>query len=124
MVHDRHPARSGFAPRDHRGGIGAGLHCGRTPRFGFGPDRASTWSEITSAVAYFGLAALALVAPFPDVALALLMVGFVLAAILDRRAALAGNAPLHFARLRPPQLAIGVISLAALWAWLAAGGSR
>lgn len=92
--------------------------------FGFGADRTSTWSETTSAIAYFGLAALALVAPFPDVALALLAVGFVLAAILDRRAALAGNAPLHFARLRPPQLAIGVVALAALWAWLAVGGTR
>ena len=67
---------------------------------------------------------MALVVPFPDVALALLLVGFVLAAILDCRAALVGNAPLHFARLRPSQLAIGVIAPAALWAWLAAGGSR
>lgn len=90
--------------------------------FGFGVDRASTPAEITSSTAYFALAGLALVSPRADWALFILIAGYALAAVLDRRAALAGNAPLHFARLRPPQLAIGVASLAVIWAWLAFGG--
>lgn len=44
------------------------------------------------------------------------------AAILDARAALGGNAPLHFAALRPLQLTLGATALAALWAWLLFGG--
>lgn len=90
--------------------------------FGFGLDRASTASEIASSTGYFALAGLALVAPYPDLALALLAFGFLLAAWLDRRAALLGNAPRHFARLRPPQMLIGSVALAALWAWLYVGG--
>ena len=60
----------------------------------------------------------ALLAPRPSVALSILIVGYVLAALLDRRAALAGDAPLHFARLRPPQLLLGTAGLAGCWAWL------
>lgn len=89
--------------------------------FGFGVDRASTPSEIASSTGYFALAGLALIAPRPDLALGLLVLGYLLAAVLDRRAALAGNAPLHFARLRPPQLTLGAMALAALWAWLTFG---
>lgn len=90
--------------------------------FGFGQDRASTLAEVVAAIAYMGLAFAALVVPRPSAACALLVVGYVLAALLDRRAALAGDAPLHFARLRPPQLFLGALSLAALWAWLLFGG--
>lgn len=90
--------------------------------FGFGVDRASTPSEIASSTAYFASGGLALVSPYPDWALALLAFGFLLAAWLDRRAAIAGNAPFHFARLRPPQMFIGALALAALWAWLYYGG--
>lgn len=90
--------------------------------FGFGQDSASTASEIAAAVAYFTIAGLSLVVARPSVALALLIVGYLLAALLDGQAALAGNAPLHFARLRPPQLGLGAVSLAALWAWLLFGG--
>ena len=89
--------------------------------FGFGVDRASTWSEIASSTAYFVFAGLALVSPRADWALGALIAGFTLAAVLDRRAALLGNAPFHFARLRPPQLAIAVLSLAALLARLPTG---
>lgn len=89
--------------------------------FGFGVDRASTGSEIASSTGYFALAGLALVSPRADLALGLLAFGFLLAAALDRRAALRGDAPLHFARLRPPQLALGALSLAALWARLLTG---
>lgn len=90
--------------------------------FGFGLDRASTPAEIASSTAYFTIAGLALVAPYPDLAVGLLAFGFLLAGWLDRRAALAGNAPAHFARLRPPQMLIGAVALAALWTWLTYGG--
>lgn len=90
--------------------------------FGFGVDRASTWSEIASSTGYFAVAGLALIVPYPAVALGLLAFGYLLAGALDRRAALAGNAPLHFARLRPPQMLIGAVGLAAIWAWLILGG--
>lgn len=89
--------------------------------FGFGVDRASTASEIAHSVAYFALVGLALIAPYPDQALGLLILGYLLAAWLDRRAALAGNAPRHFARLRPPQLGLGAASLIAIWTWLIFG---
>lgn len=90
--------------------------------FGFGVDRTSTAAEIATSTGYFALAGLALVAPRADWALPLLIGGFLLAAFLDRRAALAGDAPRHFARLRPPQLGIGAAALAAIWAWLLTGG--
>ena len=90
--------------------------------FGFGQDRASTPVEIATGMAYLALALLALVVPGPSIACALLVVGYVLAALLDRAAALGGNAPLHFARLRPPQLTLGAMAMAALWAWLLFGG--
>lgn len=90
--------------------------------FGFALDRASMRSEISSSISYFTIAGLALVSPFPDLALALLAFGCLLVAWLDRRAAIAGNAPLHFARLRPPQMLIGAVSLAAIWAWTTYGG--
>jgi hypothetical protein len=92
--------------------------------FGFGVDRASTASEIATSTLYFIIAGLALVVPRADWALALLLAGFIAVAILDHRAALAGNAPLHFARLRPVQMGIGSIALAALWVWLLAGDLR
>lgn len=47
-------------------------------------------------------------------ALALCLVGFVSIAILDPIAARRGEAPAHFAHLRPPQMAIGALALAAL----------
>lgn len=87
--------------------------------FGFGQDRASTPIEILTAAAYLTLAGLALVVPFAITAVSLLVAGYVLAALLDRRAALRGDAPRHFATLRPPQLLLGAAALAALWAWLA-----
>lgn len=90
--------------------------------FGFGRDSASTRSELAATIAYVTIAGLALIVARPSTALALLVVGYVLAAVLDSRAALKGNAPLHFARLRPLQLSLGAASLAAQWAWLLFGG--
>jgi hypothetical protein len=88
--------------------------------FGFGQDRASTPVEVATAAAYLILAGLALVVPYWITSLSLLIVGYALAALLDWRAARRGDAPAHFARLRPPQLLIGVAALVALWAWLLA----
>ncbi len=89
--------------------------------FGFATPSASTPVEIVAAVGYVTIAGLALVVPFVSTSLALLAAGYALAALLDRRAALAGNAPAHFARLRPPQLLLGCAGLAACWAWVMLG---
>lgn len=89
--------------------------------FAFATPGASTAVEIAAAVAYVTIAALALVVPRAVIAVALLTAGYALAALLDRHAALAGNAPAHFARLRPPQLLLGCTGLAGCWLWLVSG---
>lgn len=86
--------------------------------FGFGVPTASTVVEIVTAAIYLGLAGLAMIVPAAGMALALLMIGYVLVALLDRRAAVRGDAPAHFALIRPPQMLIGVASLAVLWVWV------
>lgn len=86
--------------------------------FGFARESASTAVAIAAAAAYLTIAGLALVVPRATMALALLIVGYALAALLDRRAALAGNAPDFFATLRPPQLLLGAAGMAGCWAWL------
>lgn len=86
--------------------------------FGFADTRASTRGEVVASTLYVTLAGLGLIMPRPSVGLSFLIVGYALAALLDRRAALAGDAPLHFARLRPPQLLLGAAGLAACWSWL------
>ena len=60
-----------------------------------------------------GLAGIAMpwAAAFPALGL-----GFAAVAWLDPRAARAGEAPRHFARLRPPQMAIAIVGQAALLA--------
>jgi hypothetical protein len=82
--------------------------------FGFGNPRASTGVEIATMLAYFVPAGLALVVPVGSIALVLLLVGYVLVPVLDTHAARAGNAPAHFAHLRWPQMAIAIVSVAAL----------
>ena len=86
--------------------------------FGFGREEASTPVAIAGSLAYFVIAGLALVVPRAAMALALLIVGYALVALLDRRAALAGNAPAFFATLRPPQFLAGAAGMAGCWAWL------
>lgn len=86
--------------------------------FGFAHDGASRVAEIAAGAAYLGVALLALLVPSAVMSLVLLAAGYALAALLDRRAALCGDAPLFFATLRPPQLLIGAAGLAACWAWL------
>ena len=92
--------------------------------FAFGVPGASTGSAIATMLGYFVPAGLALVlsgfgARLP--ALALLLLAYLLVIPLDRRAALTGNAPAHFARLRPPQMTIAAIALAALVARMLVG---
>jgi hypothetical protein len=85
--------------------------------YGFGDPSASASSEIATMLVYFSLAGGALVcARFgpPPAAPAPLIAGFALAAAFDRRAALSGDAPRHFARLRGPQMAIAALALAAV----------
>ena len=89
--------------------------------FGFGRGAASTRSEVIAAVAYFTIAGVALLMPRAAMALALLAAGFALAALLDRRAAITGDAPAFFARLRPTQLLLGCAGLSSCWAWLTSG---
>jgi hypothetical protein len=85
--------------------------------YGFGAPGASKPVAIAAMLAYFVPAGLALVlawAKRADMALALLAGGYALVAALDRRAALTGNAPPHFARLRPSQMGLAVFALIAL----------
>jgi hypothetical protein len=89
--------------------------------FGMGADRASTSAELATAIAYFSLAGLALLVPLAANALALLVVGYVLVAWADRRAAFRGDAPRHFARLRARQMPLGAAALAVMWARLVIG---
>ena len=65
----------------------------------------------------FALGALvAIMHAFALYAVAFVFVGFALIMLLDPIAARKGQAPLFFAKLRPPQIAIAVVSLAALFA--------
>lgn len=85
--------------------------------YGFGASSASTPVAIATTLTYFVPGSLALVmVTFGrfGLALTLLIVGFVLVAVLDRRAAVRGDAPAQFSRLRVPQMAIGIIALAVL----------
>jgi hypothetical protein len=61
----------------------------------------------------FALAALGLLAVgLPGPAAGLLTPAYASLALTDRRGALAGTMPLHFARLRPAQAAVATVSLA------------
>jgi hypothetical protein len=62
----------------------------------------------------FALGAGAMAVARPLLALVLLAIGYASVAVLDPAAARAGVAPAHLARLRPPQMAIGLLGLIAL----------
>ena len=75
-------------------------------------------AQIATMFCLFVLALAALIAgehSFFAISAALLTVGFLAMILLDPIAAAQGQAPMFFARLRPPQLAIAVVSLAALF---------
>ena len=85
--------------------------------FGFGAKRASTGVEIATMLVYFVPAGAALVAGAAGwfvPALLLLIAGFVAMTILDTIAARHGDAPRHFARLRPPQMSLAILALVAM----------
>ena len=63
----------------------------------------------------FTLAWLALLPRWPAVSLPALVVGFGSVALLDPIAASHAEAPRFLARLRPPQMAVALISLAVLY---------
>ncbi len=89
--------------------------------YGFGDPHASTGTEITTMLLYFIPGGIALVLGQEgqvDKALALLIFGFALVILLDRQAAVRGDVPRHFRRLRGPQMAIAVASLVAALARL------
>jgi hypothetical protein len=90
--------------------------------YGFGDSGASTFREIATMIVYVVLGGLSLVfASFglPMVALWVQLASFIVVPIFDRKAAFTGDAPPYFARLRPPQMTIVILALAALIARLA-----
>ena len=91
----------------------AGVRRGLSFRTEGGP----TLAQIATMFCLFVLALgalLAIIHAYALVAVALLLTGFVAIALLDPIAARRGQAPLFFARLRPPQMAVAVIGLFAL----------
>ena len=91
----------------------AGVRRGVSFRTAGGP----IFAQIAAMLWLFGLgfAALAgLIVPARTVALALLLAGFASLIVLDPIAARRGETPLFFARLRPPQMTIAALALAAL----------
>lgn len=103
------------------GGLILAFLAGVRRGYGFGAPHASKPREIAAMLSYFVPAGLALITGWAGrslIALVVLLAGHAAVAVLDRRAAFAGDAPAHFARLRPPQLAIAILALAALVARL------
>lgn len=84
-------------------------------RRGLSFDRAAAQlpRQLSAAIVYFLIGVIAMIVPIGP-AFLLLMLGYALAGWSDRRAARAGDVPLHFAKLRPIQAAIAVVGLAAL----------
>ncbi|WP_370692792.1 DUF3429 domain-containing protein [Methylobacterium sp.] len=85
----------------------------------FRTEGGPTWVQIATMLGLFllGFSALVLTAGgAPGPALVLLIVGFTGIAVLDPIAARRGEAPLFFARLRPLQIPIAIVSLCALLA--------
>jgi hypothetical protein len=80
----------------------------------FRGDEEAPLSAMIVMIWLFVLGAGALVAPTPLMSLVMLVIGYASIAILDPIAARRGEAPPHFARLRPPQMAIAVLGLIGL----------
>ena len=82
--------------------------------FGFGAEHASTRVEIVTMLAYFVPAGMALILGglgWFAAALIVLLIGYVVMTVLDTIAATHGDAPQHFAYLRPPQMGLAILSL-------------
>lgn len=85
----------------------------------FRTEGGETLVQIVTMFGLFVLALASLVAVFHGlqaVAATSLLIGFAAMLALDPVAARRGEAPLYFARLRPPQMAVAVVSLVALLA--------
>lgn len=85
----------------------------------FRTEGGATVAQIATMIGLFSLGFAALVLATLEravPALVLLLLGFTAIAILDPIAARRGEAPLFFARLRPVQIPIAILSLAALLA--------
>lgn len=93
------------------GGVTRGLSF----RTGGGP----TSAQILTMLWLFGLAFIALLSPSQWFDLACLLVGYVSIAVLDPIAARRGEAPAYFRRLRPPQIALAIMGLLLMLAFLA-----
>jgi hypothetical protein len=87
----------------------AGVRRGLSFRTEGGPRAA----QIAMTLWLFALGLATLPAP-PQLACAWLAVGFASLLVLDPLAARRGEVPLYFARLRPPQMAVPLVSLIAL----------
>ncbi|WP_454886020.1 DUF3429 domain-containing protein [Sphingomonas oryzagri] len=88
----------------------AGVRRGRS----FRGDEEARAAPLIAMVWLFLLGAGALVSPTPLMSLVLLAIGYASVAILDPIAARRGEAPPHFARLRPPQMGVALIGLIGL----------
>jgi hypothetical protein len=80
----------------------------------FRGDGEAPLSTLAAMIWLFLLGLGGLVSPTPLMSLTLLAIGYVSVAILDPIAARRGEAPAHFARLRPPQMGIAVLGLIGL----------
>jgi hypothetical protein len=80
---------------------------------GFFSPGGATPPQIGYSLWLFALA-LAALAAGPQFAFPLLAIGYATVGLMDPRLAHNGRAPAHFARLRPPQMAIAVLALGAL----------
>lgn len=76
--------------------------------------------QVATSIWLFVLGLAGLAAPLGP-AFLLLILGYLSVALLDPPAARAGEAPAHFVRLRPPQMAVAIVGLAGLSARLWAG---
>ena len=74
----------------------------------------STLGQVGATLWLFVLGAAALVSPRRDAALVLLLSGHASLATLDPKAARRGEAPRYFARLRPVQMLVPILSLVVL----------
>lgn len=80
----------------------------------FRGDAETPAAKLAAMMWLFILGAGSLVSPTPLVSLTLLAIGYASIAVLDPIAARSGEAPPHFARLRPPQMGIALLGLIGL----------
>ncbi len=82
--------------------------------FSFAMEDGPRPAQLAAMMLFFILGVIGLVAPWTW-AFPALVIGYGSVAILDPKAAARGEAPKHFARLRPPQMAVALVGLTALF---------